>query len=318
MKHSWTFQPAAAGRGHHPHDEAPLAGPIARKVLARMKRRMPASVAKIKPVLHSGVTPDELRKSVVAQKNLAGFEPAHAVYVYTQNQVSIMSEELTALQELAPLDDILAKAEDAYTPSAPPMSPLTTSYFTCWAFFDACAGPANETVGTTILAIGAALGLHTELLRLVRLMQESRMGLYIHQGTEGELAILEDFITGEVCRTLVPAGYSGEKGELWYVRVLPPPIQGSSLHVAFTTPYIVLQPGPREWLAYVSRTFSGTASIGDYIDHMKYGPTREYWNEYVFEAYVNYRTEAIFLAGLPDVAESRPHSKVSSLNGWTP
>ena len=45
---------------------------------------------------------------------------------------------------------------------------------------------------------------------------------------------------------------------------------------------------------------------------MKYGPTREYWNDFVFEAYVNHRTEAIYLAGLPDVPESRPHSMVNS------
>ncbi len=29
-------------------------------------------------------------------------------------------------------------------------------------------------------------------------------------------------------------------------------------------------------------------------------------------SYVNHRTEAIFLAGLPDVPESRPHSKVNN------
>ena len=29
---------------------------------------------------------------------------------------------------------------------------------------------------------------------------------------------------------------------------------------------------------------------------MKYGPTREYWSNFIFEAYVNYRTEAIYLA----------------------
>ena len=45
---------------------------------------------------------------------------------------------------------------------------------------------------------------------------------------------------------------------------------------------------------------------------MKYGPTRSYWNEFVFEAYVNHQTEVIYLAGLPDVAESRPHSRVNS------
>jgi hypothetical protein len=34
--------------------------------------------------------------------------------------------------------------------------------------------PANETIGATVFAFGAAFGIHTELLRLVRLKQESR------------------------------------------------------------------------------------------------------------------------------------------------
>jgi len=38
-------------------------------------------------------------------------------------------------------------------------------------------------------------------------------------------------------------------------------------------------------------------------------PTRTYWNDFVFEGYVNHRTEAIYLA---DVPESRPHSGVNS------
>jgi hypothetical protein len=224
-----------------------------------------------------------------------------------------MAEQLTALDEMTPFAEIISKAEDLYMPSAPPMSPLTTSYFTCWGLFDACVGAAHETIGTTILEFGAAFGIHNEMLRLIRLMQESRMGLYLHKGREGKLAVLEDLVTGAACRALVPSGYCGQKDELWYVRVLPPPIHGSLEHVAFTTPYIVLQPGPHEWLAYFRRTLPQQTRVADYERHLKYGPTRSYWNDFVFEAYVNYREEAIYLAGLPDVPESRPHSEV---NGW--
>ncbi len=39
---------------------------------------------------------------------------------------------------------------------------------------------------------------------------------------------------------------------------------------------------------------------------------RDYWTEFMFQAYVNHRTEVIFLAGLPDVAESRLHSRVNT------
>ena len=83
------------------------------------------------------------------------------------------------------------------------------------------------------------------------------MGLYIHKGREGSLAVLEELVTAAVCLAMVPSGHRGRK--------------------------------------------------------VKYRPTREYWNDFVFEAYVNYGREAIYLAGLPDVPESRPHSEV---NHW--
>jgi hypothetical protein len=83
--------------------------------------------------------------------------------------------------------------------------------------------------------------------------------------------------------------------------------------VSAATPYIVLHPGPNDWFAYFGRTLPEPTPVRDYARHMKYGPTRQYWNDYVFEAYVNHRTEAIYLAGLPDVPESRPHSQV---NEW--
>ena len=40
--------------------------------------------------------------------------------------------------------------------------------------------------------------------------------------------------------------------------------------------------------------------IAGYEHHMKFGPTRDYWTEFVFEAYVNHRANVILLAGLPD------------------
>ena len=297
-------------------DQALSGRPIAKKIVAKMKLHWQRKVVNIKNVIAGHAMAEELQKTVVSQKDLAGFHPSHAAYVYAQNQVSVMSEQLTALKEMAPFVDIISRAEDLYAPSAPPMSPLTNSYFTCWAFFDACAGPANETICTTILEVGAAFGMHAELLRVMRLMQDSRMGFYIHRGREGNVMILEDLVNAAVYRAIVPAGYKGRENENWYVRLLPPPFPGAKEHVAFTTPYIVVHPDFGEWLAYFRRSFPATAGFDDYERHMKYGPTREYWNDYVFEAYVNHQADAIYLAGLPDIPESRPHSEVSQRNGW--
>jgi len=38
---------------------------------------------------------EELQKTVVSQKRLAGLDPAHAAYGLRSEQVSIMSEQLT-------------------------------------------------------------------------------------------------------------------------------------------------------------------------------------------------------------------------------
>jgi hypothetical protein len=298
------------------HSGPVRASRVGERLVAKIKRAIRGKVVDLGSVIAGRAAAEELQKTVVTKEDLAGFHPVHAAYVYAQNQVSVMSEQLTALREMAPLADIISKAEDLYGPSGPPISPLTTSYFTCWAFFDACVGPANETIGNIVLELGAAFGMHAELLRLIRLMQESRMGLYVQEGAENGLVALRDVVTGAVCGAISPAGYRGRRGELWYARVLPPPIPGGVEHVVFTTPYVVLHPGLRGWQEYFRRTLPKAPQqvhLDAYERHMKYGPTRMYWNDFVFEGYVNHRTEVIYLAGLPDVPESRPHSEVY---GW--
>lgn len=289
--------------------------PIAEKILKKMKKHAGSKVVDFKAAIAGRVNAEELQKTVVSREALARLHPAHAAYVYAQNQVSAMSEQLTALKEMDQFAKIISKAENMYMPSGPPMSPLTSSFFTCWAFFDVCAGPAEETIGTAVMSVGAAFGMDDEVLRLIGLMQESRMGIYLHEGTNNGDVTLRELVTNTVCRAIVPAGYRGRKGELWYARVLPPPFPDGEEHVVFTTPYLLINPGQRDWQAYFRRTLPVPPHqelIKSYERHMKFGPTHDYWTEFVFEAYVNHRTEVIFLQGLPDIPESRPHSRINS------
>jgi len=296
-------------------DESRRVHPIAERLIERMKKRAHGKVVDLQDVLAGRAVADELQKTVMTEDKLAALHPAHAAYVYAQNQMSVVVEQLTALKEMEPFVKIFSRAEDLYMPSGPPMSPLTGSFFTCWSFFDACVGPTCETLGTTAIEVGASFGMETGLLRLFDLMQCSRMGFYVHEGTEGGLIVLREMVTDAVCRAVCPSGYLGTKGEIWYVRVLPPPTPGGSEHVVFTTPYVVLQPGMRDWQAYFRRTLPDApmqSRLDAYESHMKYGPTRAYWNDFVFEAYANHRSDAVFLVGLPDVPESRPNSRVNS------
>jgi hypothetical protein len=223
--------------------------PIAVKLVKKMNRYVQGRVVDLNAVMTGKKNAEDLQKTVATREELADLHPAHAVYVYAQNQVSVMSEQLTALKEMDRFAKLLRRAEDEYMPSGPPMSPLTTSFFTCWALFDACVGLAEETIGTTTMAVGSAFGMDDELIRLIGLMQDSRMGIFVHEGFDKDTIVLRELVTDRVCSAICPSGYRGRKGELWYVRVLPPPVPGLKEHIVFTTPYVLIKPSEHEWLA---------------------------------------------------------------------
>ena len=153
-----------------------MTGTISANLVRKLKDARSAKVINLGNVVASRAWADDLQKQVATAGQLADLQPAHATYVFAQNQMSVMFEQLSALKEMAPIVDILSKAEDLYSPSGPPLSPLTTSYFNSWACFDACVGPTRETIGSIILAVGAAFGMGADLLRVIQSMQESRMG----------------------------------------------------------------------------------------------------------------------------------------------
>ncbi|MBI1881170.1 MAG: hypothetical protein HYR94_23570 [Chloroflexi bacterium] len=174
------------------------------------------------------------------------FHPVHAVYLAAQNTVSFLAEQLSVLPELAEYYDMMVEAEDEYMPDGPPLSPLTRTYFTTWAFFDAPFGRDRETIGTCVLDLGPDLGLAGDYLEIIRLMQQSRMGLYEHQGVRGEYVHLQELITGQTHPCRVPAGYLGQAGELWYARIFPAPFGLSDESLVFTTPYLLISPAKKQ------------------------------------------------------------------------
>ena len=206
-------------------------------------------------------------------------------------------------------------------PSGPPMSPLTGSYFCCWGVFDSAAGPAKETLGTVAIDLCRAIGTEPSLVRLFEHMQASRMGLYVHEGVDGPHVMLREFVTGTLHRCISPAGYMGSPGEIWFVRILPEPYESLPMgySLVFNTPYVIgrydggFGPADRsEWHAFLERTMPKTGmadASGAYAHLMKYGLSRNYWNDYLMDAYVNHRHDMIMLAGVPDLPASLPHSR---------
>ncbi len=286
-------------------------GPIARRVLESVRRQMRTKVADLGAFRAGRKDAAALQKTVTPREQLAETHPAHAIYIHSQNQMSVMAEQLLQLPEMKSFLKQIGAAEDEYMPSWPPMSPISRSFFVCWSTYDLPVGARRESVGTVTVAVARECGTDPKLLALMQRLQESRMGIYQVERQDGVHVRLRDLATDQACEAICQSGYCGSAGELWYARVLPPPAPGAH-HVVLTSPYVLIAPDLADWMAYLDRVAAktpGTSRENVLEHHFKWGETARYWPEFVFEAYSNHSAGAIFLHGLPDMPETRPHSR---------
>jgi len=241
-----------------------------------------------------------------------GLDPIHAAYAYIQQISSQFAEGASQLPELKEYAKLAGKAEDEYMPMGPPMSPLTVSYFTCWALYDLQFGRDGETIGKCEIDANDIFWLNADQLDALKKLSESRMGIYEHVGSMSGLVQLRELITGDDFHCLSASGYKGKPGELWYVRRLPPLMpEMASYHVIFTTPYVLIEATKDDWTQFLKRTMPKIEG-GDERQRLhlllKYGLNTNYWNEFVFKAYHHHQHDAIFLAGIPDLQATLPHA----------
>lgn len=286
--------------------------PIASRILERMRRRARSKVVDLAAFREGNELAESLQSSVVNPEALKAMHSVHAIYARVQNQMSIMAEQLLKLPEMKAFGKIIGEAYEEYMPSWPPMSPVSTAYFWCWSNFDATANAHRETLGSVTLRIAAEFGVHAKMLTLMQIFNDSRMGVYRVEGQRESHVQLRDLATNQRCSAICDSGYIGTAGELWFARVLPPPMSLPLDHVVFTSPYVLIAPDEAGWSQYFDRIAAQEAKrprIEALERHLKWGSARRYWPEFVFEGYVNHQPGAILLKGLPDVPESRPHSR---------
>jgi hypothetical protein len=239
--------------------------------------------------------------------------PGFAAYTYVTNWALGIVEAGQDVRELWRHVDRIAKAEEDYQPEGPPWSPITRSMFCAWSLWDLTVGVKRESLGSILVAIGRTARMDPLFLSVLEKLVESRLGLHVHEGITGDRITVRELVTGEVRECICPSGHDGDRGELWLARVLPPPAASLREAVVVTTPYVIQNPGPAGWQTYLDRTLPKIASdpMLAYQRLMKRGLDERFWLEYVFEAYANHRAEAVFLRGLPDIPESRPHSRIN-------
>jgi hypothetical protein len=241
-----------------------------------------------------------------------GLDPIHAAYAFIQQMSSMFAEGVSQLPEMKAYFKAAAAAEDEYMPDGPPMSPLTASFFTTWAFYDLRIGNSGETIGGCQIELNDLFCLSVDQLDALKKVNDSRMGIYEQISFDGPNVRLRELITNDefVCHNA--SGYRGQQGELWYVRLLPPLLpEHVTYHIVFTTPYILIGAGRDEWTQFLRRNmvrFKANDERRSLYQLLKYGLDFNYWNEYVFRAYHHHSAQAIFLTGIPDLKATLPHA----------
>lgn len=240
-----------------------------------------------------------------------GHDPIHAIYVFLQQGTSHFAELVSQYPEMRAWTETVAAAEDEYMPSGPPMSPLTQSFFWTWALYDLPIGDSDDTMASCQMDANDFLQFNEYQLLAMRNLAASRMGIYEHVGFVDQFVKLKELITNEEFVCLCAAGYRGCAGELWYVRLLSSPEpQLAPFHLVFTTPYVLTEASKADWTSYLQRAlaaFAGGRSDALYR-LLKYGPQPRFWHEFVFQAYHHHQSDAIFLAGIPDLKGTLPHA----------
>lgn len=238
-----------------------------------------------------------------------GMDPVHAAYAFVQHISSAFAEGASQLPEMKKYAKAVGAAEEEYMPAGPPMSPLTGSFFTTWAFYDLLFD-GGDTLASCQIEANDVIGMSADQLEALKNLAASRMGIYEHVGIDGAQVRLRELLTDDEFICHCATGYRGRTGERWYVRLLPPLLpELACYYIVFTTPYILMA-SKDDWLQFLQRTLR-RFKAGDDRQRLhrllKHGPEPKYWNEFVLKAYHHHQPDAIFLAGIPDMKATLPH-----------
>lgn len=151
-----------------------------------------------------------------------GFDPVHAAYIFVHHIISVFSENVSRCSEVRDYAEEVGSAEEQYMPSGPTMSPITRSFFSCWAYFDHRIGNAKDRLADCLIEANDTICMNPHQVEALKMMSHSRMGIYEHQGLEQNYVRLRGLVTEREFECHSTSGYRGKNGELWYVRLFPP------------------------------------------------------------------------------------------------
>lgn len=278
---------------------------ISTKIINEFKKRKLSNVFNFSEIKLANDILSEINSGIVKRLETGNYDPSHKIYLLVQNLLSYFAEDISILDDFEEYYDTVEEIDAEYMPSFPPMSPLTNSYITLWCFCDFRFGKTKETISTIFYDLGKKYNFDKSVMDAINNFNSSYMGFYKHIGFDNDLIILKEIVSDIEYKCICPAGYVGRKGEIWYVRIIPNLDEVYNYHIIFTTPYIILNYSEKDWKKFFQRQIGNSGNLKIY-HFLKYHPDIKYWHNYIFEGYVNYNENCIFLTGIPDIKGSKP------------
>lgn len=237
-------------------------------------------------------------------------DPSHKVYTQIQNVLSFFSEQISGYKAFEAYYDMVAKFDEEFMPSYPPMSPITGSYFSYFCLCDFRFGKHKETMSTIFKDLALKFKYDKLLIKAIDNLIGSSMKFYKHLGIQDDLVELMDINTGAKQLCVNTSKYLGSPGEIWFVRLVPNLDTQFDYQIVLNTPYIIVNQNEKDWVDYFTRQGINKNELGNenkIQNLMKYNIDDTYWHNYIMDGYVNFAPNCIYLTGIPDIKGSKPH-----------
>ncbi len=236
-------------------------------------------------------------------------DPSFHAYAATLNAANEFASQALDILELVPFNNLLADIQEEYMPSYPPISPVTSAFFAAWMVLDARDSFTGMTLGELFAQYLEHAG-GIECLRKAMVALNGSFCSFYEVTDVGPPGVkLWDIRGNREVQCWNSSGYPGRKGEFWYVRLLPPLVEGSNRSVTISTPYLFREGNRRKWEDFFQRHLASAADAGNALrDYLKYGKSLGYWLEFVVQAFLGYNGNMILVTGVPDHPASLPHS----------
>ena len=270
-------------------------------LLQRNKKIVGISEVKEMKEMAKELRPENHLQEFKEKHNTGKIDSLYYPYLYSIRLIAACMYSMMGTKEMEDFKKAAQAQEKLYMPSDSEDGPVTESYYRIWELADFQFGSDRETLCGMFLELSSVLNISTDEIEIASAISNSRMGIYEVCEIKDEKFLLKELVSDESFWCLGLDGIEGKVGQLWYIRVFPSFYYGGHA-MTISAPYVLLS-GKEEWNSFFKRNGVDKKNLHDF---MKFGPSENFWNEFIFFGFACFSENIVFLNGLPDLPHTLP------------